>query len=439
MIRAVSVPGRLRSPLPWLVALGLGVGALLVPPAGGSAQEPAPMLRRYEIELLTMGPGELLVARFGHNALRVRDRQRRTDRVFNWGTFQFGPDTPRQFAMGRLRYWLSEQGFQETLEIYGYYNRYVKSQRLDLDDEAAAALVARVEQNALPANRYYRYHHFDDNCSTRVRDLLDHATRGALHRVARGPTGRTFRQYAYDGLGPDLAIIGLLDVFTNYRFDRPASRWDELFLPERLHDAVARVLVRHGAGSRPLVLLERTYVPRRGPPPDLHAPVVRPTWLVFGALALLLASAVALAGRAPRAARWLGTLGLVLHGLLGGLAGLASLLFWALTDHADLAWNANLLALWPTDLLLVVLGPMALGARRRGARMLARYLAVHAAATLGLVLAALVGLVRQDVGPVAVPVLGLLATAAVLAWTRVRDAAPATAPAAEARDATAPQ
>ncbi|MCC7540952.1 MAG: DUF4105 domain-containing protein [Deltaproteobacteria bacterium] len=384
--------------------------------------------RRYYVELITMGPGDLLFARFAHNAIRVRDRERRTDRVFNWGTFAFGPDFAWKFVKGHAMYWLSTQAFQDTLEIYASHDRYVIGQVLDLTDAEAEDLVARIERNLRPEHRQYRYHHFDDNCSTRVRDLLDTVTHGALRRSVPGMTDRSFRQTAYQTLGTELWLVGFLDIFANQRFDRVMSRWDELFLPERLHDAAKRVRVPRGnGGSRPLVILERRYVERQAPPPRREPPPVRPTWVLFGALAVMLALAMAVSARAPRAARWLGNTGFVLFGLVAGISGIASLVLWAFTDHADLAWNVNLLSLWPTDIALVVLGPRALGARRRHAALLFRYLAVHAVVTFGTVVVALAGLVRQDVGPVAVPVLGLVGAAALLAWGRTRGAEPVSA------------
>ena len=57
---------------------------------------------------MTMGPGDHPFFRFGHDAIWIRDRAARTDRVYNFGTFRF--DSPRlilDFLGGRLTYWLS--------------------------------------------------------------------------------------------------------------------------------------------------------------------------------------------------------------------------------------------------------------------------------------------------------------------------------------------
>ena len=44
------------------------------------------------ISLLTCAPGEELYSTFGHTAIRVQHQQAGTDHVYNYGTFEFGPD-----------------------------------------------------------------------------------------------------------------------------------------------------------------------------------------------------------------------------------------------------------------------------------------------------------------------------------------------------------
>ena len=65
-----------------------------------------------EVYLVTMGPGETVYERYGHNAIWVRDTVDGTDIVYNYGTFDFGHSTAEvarfvgRFAMGRPQYWL---------------------------------------------------------------------------------------------------------------------------------------------------------------------------------------------------------------------------------------------------------------------------------------------------------------------------------------------
>ena len=98
---------------------------------------------------MTMGPGDHPFFRFGHNAIWIRDRAARTDRVYNFGTFRF--DSPRlifDFLGGRLNYWLSVSSLPRVIGEYTRENRSISVQELMLlaRGEAGAARGARGER-----------------------------------------------------------------------------------------------------------------------------------------------------------------------------------------------------------------------------------------------------------------------------------------------------
>ena len=76
-------------------------GALLVAPAvaQGAVQtaEPGSELRVY---LMTMGPGEQVWERFGHNAIWIHDRASRPDTAYNYGLFDFGQRDEHVLSVG---------------------------------------------------------------------------------------------------------------------------------------------------------------------------------------------------------------------------------------------------------------------------------------------------------------------------------------------------
>src|SRR5262249_20746978 len=146
---------------------------------------------------LTFGPGDHPSFKFGHNAILVRDAAAGTERVYNSGTFKF--DSPwliPEFLRGRLTYWLSVSSLETTMAAYQRENRSIFAQELALPPDAKLTLKARLEENARPENRAYRYDYFLDNCSTRVRDALDRTTLGLVHASARGPGRLTLREQA---------------------------------------------------------------------------------------------------------------------------------------------------------------------------------------------------------------------------------------------------
>ncbi|MCA9764242.1 MAG: hypothetical protein KC544_14065, partial [Gemmatimonadetes bacterium] len=101
-------------------ARGLALAALLLlPVAPVVAQDAAPPVDRFQILLMTMGPGEAVWTRFGHNAIVIIDTIAGENRVYNYGTFDFAaPGFVQRFVQGRPRYWLGVSDWQRTLAEY---------------------------------------------------------------------------------------------------------------------------------------------------------------------------------------------------------------------------------------------------------------------------------------------------------------------------------
>lgn len=128
---------------------------------------------RFQISLLTCGPGEDLYSMWGHTAIRVRNRYNRTDYVFNYGTFDDSdPYFYVKFTRGIMRYSLSVETMSEFMQEYVIEQRSVQEQILQLSCSEKEKLVKALEQNALEANRYYNYHFYQDNCTLRARDII---------------------------------------------------------------------------------------------------------------------------------------------------------------------------------------------------------------------------------------------------------------------------
>jgi hypothetical protein len=357
----------------WILALVLG--ATLVGTAARAA-EPEPELRAF---VLTFGPGDHPFFKFGHNAIGVQ-RAGQPAIIYNWGTFDFeSPTLFADFLRGRLTYWLSTASGMETLREYQFTDRTIELQELDLSMADKEALAHRLEVNAQPENRKYLYDYFWDNCSTRVRDAVDVATGGRLKTAMQTPAQLTYRHHALR-LTSDLLWEYLgLDFGLGRPTDLPATRWQEGFIPEVLHDQLRDVRVPDDKGAlRPLVKGERILYQSTRPPPPAH----EPHWLHWFALAGI--GAGALLGFLGRAGVWrvLPRVGFgVLVGIIGlvaGLLGAALVFLWAFTNHQAAHANANL---WVCPPFLLALAPLAVGLAR--GRMVAAqstfYLATGAA------------------------------------------------------------
>ena len=394
---------------PRLVFL-LALVATLVAPVRATAQlapEPGDSLRVY---LVTIGQGDLVWEKFGHNGIWIHDPVRGTDLVYNYGVFDFdSPGYWGRFVRGTWIYQIAANTMEETVFAYQYYDRSLLAQELNLLPEEKRELQEFLEWNLRPENREYRYDYFLDNCSTRVRDAIDRVLGGRLRAATEGrPTETTYRWHSRRLIADDRISYAGMNAGLGPATDEPIDEWEEMFLPEKVAERVREIQVAGPDGAlRPLVASERViYASTRGPE-RAAAPRWIPYFLLAGvavAALLLLLARWSRAGFAVAAALW---------ALIVGLGGLALAGLWAFTDHLAAHRNENLLHFDPLAIGLVVLVPAAAyGARwaRRPALLLS--LAVAALSLLGFALQALPGLDQVNGEAIALTLPGNLA----LAW-----------------------
>jgi len=313
-------------------------------------QAAAPVDDADGVWLVSYGPGEIYWQRFGHNAIWVRDGRLGLDHTFNFGFFDFAQEKFFwRFLQGRMLYFSAAQPSAEEFAQYRAENRSIRVQRLDLEREQAARLIRYLVRETRPENRDYLYDYYLNNCATRIRDAVDLALDGRLRETYRPLAApQSWRDHTRRLAVMDFWLYLGLEIVLGSPVDRPIDRWDEMFIPSRLADAVAELRLPAARGGGPLVVEDRVLLESTLPPPPAEPPRVWPRYLL-AALAVVLAAAVA--------GRWLpATLLPRAWFLLAGLAGLALLFFWFGTDHDVAQRNLNVLLLNPLWLLFVPAG-----------------------------------------------------------------------------------
>lgn len=392
-------PARLRA------QAGTPAPATTPPTLGAVGPTPGDSLT---VSLMTIGAGDEVWERFGHNAVVLRDGRTGAEVAYNWGMFDFNqPNFLGRFLTGDTKYWMQGIPAGVMAEHYAQVeNRSVYLQELALAPAQRAALRDFLEWNAREENRYYRYDYYRDNCSTRARDALDRALGGAIRRALSGvPTGTSYRSHTRRLTDGDPATYTGIQLALGRPADAPLDAWAESFLPVRMMAHLRSVRVPQPDGRLvALVASERTVYAAARPPepagPPSHA-------LAYGAagaaLALLFASGAWLAVAGGGAGR------LVLAVLAGvwtlvlGFFGTALLAAGTVTKHAPYMgrnWNllgANALALAVLVLVLGALAGRPGAARARRARHAAGAAAALAALTVvGAVLVLLPGVGQRS-------------------------------------------
>ena len=331
------------------------------PIASAPSTEPGSNLTVY---LLTFGWGEVSWERFGHNAIWIKDRTRGTDITYNWGMFDFRqPRFVWRFVTGDTRYWMEAFSLDVMLTAYRQENRSVLAQELNLTPAQRLKLQQFVQWNALPENKFYRYDYYRDNCSTRLRDAIDHALSGQLQTstVSRMTSG-TYRWHTQRLMTGDIPLYTGVTFALSARADKPLSIWEEMFLPVRMANDLRTVSIADSTGAQiPLVRSEMAMYTAGRPPepaaPPFYFPLFVAVGIIFAAVLVLL---VRTAEGGSRIAMFAATVLATLWSLVAGLGGLALVFAWLFTKHYFMGRNENLMHFDPLSIVLVVLVPLSI-------------------------------------------------------------------------------
>jgi hypothetical protein len=211
----------------------LGMASSNVLKAQDTLQNP-----KLRISLITCDAGDDIYTIWGHTAIRVTDSIRQTDIVYNFGSFDFNtPNFVAKFMRGDLNYFISSDSYSNFLYEYQYFGRDVHEQVLKLTPAEKLNWQLELQNNMLPANRFYLYNFIGDNCTTRIKDgLFKHAPinnysigiRSYREEVVAAPYQNGL---GWIGLGIDLLLGAVADQLPNLT--------QEAFLPALLYKKMA--------------------------------------------------------------------------------------------------------------------------------------------------------------------------------------------------------
>jgi hypothetical protein len=292
------------------------------------------------ISLLTCTPGMELYSTFGHSALRVIDSTEGYDIIFNYGTFDFNdPDFYKKFVKGKLLYFLSVDEFTDFMEQYRYEGRGIIEQVLNLTCHEKHELLNALFENAKEENKYYKYDFVYDNCTTRLRDMLENHSEDTLHVKEIRPSQKvTFRHLIHEYLahgGQYWSKLGI-DILLGLPLDKKATNRETQFLPDYLLKAFDSTSL----GNRPLVEEKKVILE---PQLTFKKNILLSPLVIFSLLFLIIAY-LSFTGKANVFLRWFDFILFFVAGAMGVLL----LFMWFGTDHQACRNNFNLFWALPT-------------------------------------------------------------------------------------------
>lgn len=307
-----------------------------------------PQTLKADVYLLTCGPGTETYSIYGHSALRIVIPESSIDDVYNWGVFDFSTSNfAWKFAKGRLDYMLDDVTFKGFLKGYFFEKRYVHSQKINLDEDETLRLISLINVNMEPGNRQYRYDFFYDDCSTRIRDLLEKAIgEKLLYPPVKEENMPTFREMVSKYQSPYPWLQFGIDLIMGSPGEESANFRDRMFLPLDLQSGLSELVIKRNGNMIPL--LQNTELVL-----DFDPPVIKSNFLTTPAtlFTLLLIFVIILSALKNKAINNL--MDIIIFFLFSIFAGLM-IFFNFFTDHQQMKWNLNIIWLNPVIILCLI-------------------------------------------------------------------------------------
>jgi hypothetical protein len=298
-----------------------------------------------ELSLLTVGTGEDLAAKFGHSAIRLRDPSLGIDEVYGYGTYNFeDPNFYLNFVRGKLDYTITRYPYKYFERGYILEKRWIKEQKLQLTLDQRKAIVAYLETNLLPKNRFYKYDFLFENCATKIPEVFEkNLGKGLNFDYNHLDNQFTFRQLIHQNLNVNSWSNFGIDLALGSVIDRKATPYEHLFLPAYVYEQLKHTTL----DGKPLVKEESLLLdipPQKDTTLFVFTPIF---WL--GLLLLLVVYITYRDYSKQERSIWLD----VSLFTVTGLAGLLILFLWFFTDHLATKINFNFLWAFAPNLIIV--------------------------------------------------------------------------------------
>lgn len=194
--------------------------------------------KNARISVLTCGTGNESYSLFGHTAIRVSDIENNMDIVYNYGAFDF--DTPNfvlQFTKGDLNYYITNNRYVDFINQYNYEKREVLEQELNIPLELKQELFDNLEQSLLSDERLYQYKFIDNNCTSKVVDVINKTLKSKVISK-KTDTDKTYRSilfpyfdnHFYEQLGTSIVFGTKVDQMGT-----------KIFLPYELFESLKHI------------------------------------------------------------------------------------------------------------------------------------------------------------------------------------------------------
>lgn len=307
-----------------------------------------------EVRLLIIGQGDPVYSLWGHTGIAIKNIDNGRDVFYDFGNFYFEDDDFfKNFAIGRLLYIAWAAHTEPYIRSVIGENRDITEYDLNLSPESRLKMYEALKEKSLPENRTYLYHHYNDNCSTRIRDYINDAIGGQLFSQTDRPRGETFRKRFLLFTTNRPFAGSMLSLLQGPSIDKDITVWQEMFLPQVLEEVIADLSYTDAAGQTVPLVKKKTILYKselRKTIPSVYKPPFRASVLI----SLIIFSLTLYVNiRSYRKKRIAFSLLNIIAGLFLGITGAVLLFLAVFTDHTYSYNNFNLFMINPLALFLI--------------------------------------------------------------------------------------
>jgi hypothetical protein len=285
--------------------------------------------------------------------LRVVIQEKKSDIVYNWGLFDFGAKNfAWKFAKGRLDYMVGAERSDSFVKGYFYEERYVYSQRVNLNSRELKKFASMIEENIKPENAKYRYDFFYDDCSTRIRDLFEKAV-GENLKYPPEERGKnpSFRDMVAKYQSPYPWLRFGVDLIMGSTSDKEANFRDRMFLPVDMREELSKTLIKRN--DKMIPLLQNPVTLLDFPPPVVKQNLLLSPPFVFTMVLIVIMILAAL----TKSRKIIRSIDIFIY-LVFSILAVLMIFFNFFTDHQQMRVNLNII--WLNPFIIVCLAMLIL-------------------------------------------------------------------------------